>query len=115
MDQQKIFFSYSRHDASDFALKLYNDLRDAGGDVWIDQNDIKAGLRWDAEIGKALAACQCVLFLVSEKAIASNNVLDEVYYALDKQKLVIPVLLSLSDLPYRINRLQRIDFTNDYK
>src|SRR3954471_21682937 len=103
-DQQKIFFSYSRTDTSEFALRLYNDLKNAGGSVWIDQLDIKAGLRWDAEIGKALTACQCVLFIVSEKAIASDNVLDEVYYALDKKKLVVPVLLSICDMPYRINR-----------
>jgi hypothetical protein len=114
MDQQKIFFSYSRIDASDFALRLYNDLKNAGADVWIDQKDIKAGLRWDIEIGNALKACQCVLFIASKQSIESNNVLDEVYYALDNKKHVIPVLFALCDIPYRINRLQRVDFIIDY-
>ena len=42
---QENIFSYSSQDASAFALKLYNDLRDAGAEVWIDQSDIKAGAR----------------------------------------------------------------------
>src|SRR3954470_22639237 len=82
MDQQKIFFSYSRTDASEFALRLYNDLKNAGADVWIDQLDIKPGARWDVEIGEALETCTYVLFVASEKAVQSNNVLDEVFYAL---------------------------------
>ena len=85
MDQQKIFFSYSRQDASAFALRLYNDLRDTGAAVWMDQLDIKAGPKWDVEIGKALAASNCVIFIVSEKSVQSDNVLDEVYYSLDKK------------------------------
>src|SRR5947209_3979067 len=109
MDQQKIFFSYSRLDASDFALRLYNDLKNAGADVWIDQVDIKGGARWDVEIGKALKGCQCVLFIASEQSVGSDNVLDEVYYALDNKKQVVPVVFTLCDVPYRINRLQRID------
>src|SRR4030095_557684 len=114
MTNQKIFFSYSRVDGAAFALKLAVDLKKKGFDVWIDQEDIRAGLDWDIEIGKALESCDCVLFLETEKSVVSNNVLDEVYYALDQNKKVIPLVYVDSRTPFRLNRLQHINFTKNY-
>lgn len=114
MANQKIFFSYSRADGSPFALRLAIDLKQKGYDVWIDQEDIRAGLEWDAEIEKGLETCDSLLFLATEKSVVSNNVLDEVYYALEQHKKVIPLVFVDSKIPFRLNRLQRIDFTKDY-
>lgn len=114
MSFKKIFFSYSRVDGSDFALKLARDLKQKGFDVWIDQEDIRAGSEWDVEIEHALETCDCLLFLESEKSVASNNVLDEVYYALEQKKRVIPIIIHDSKTPYRLQRLQHIDFSVDY-
>ena len=115
MAKQKIFFSYSRVDGSAFALRLAVDLKEKGFDVWIDQEDIRAGLDWDTEIESALESCDCVLFLETEKSVVSKNVLDEVYYAIDQNKKVIPVIYVDSKTPYRLNRLQHIDFTGNYE
>src|SRR5688572_10453035 len=114
MTRQKIFFSYSRADGSAFALRLAVDLKKKGFDVWIDQQDIRAGLEWDTEIEKALESCDCVLFVETEKSVVSNNVLDEVYYALEQNKKVIPLIYVDSRTPFRLNRLQHIDFTKNY-
>lgn len=114
MTKQKIFFSYSRADGSAFALRLAVDLKNKGFDVWIDQEDIRAGLEWDAEIEKALKGCDCLLFLETEKSVVSNHVLDEVYYALEQNKKVIPLIYVDSRTPFRLNRLQHIDFTKNY-
>ena len=114
MKFKKIFFSYSRADA-DFALKLARDLKKDGFDVWIDQEDIPAAAEWDVEIGNALTTCDCLLFIQSEKSVASNNVLDEVYYAIEENKRVIPVLIDNCKTPYRLNRLQHISFIEDYE
>ena len=38
-EKPKVFFCYARAD-SEFALKLANDLRSAGANIWIDQLDI---------------------------------------------------------------------------
>ena len=56
---EKIFFSYSRSDGSDFALRLALDLKKEGFNVWIDQEDIRAGSEWDLAIEKALETCDC--------------------------------------------------------
>lgn len=114
MSLQKIFFSYSRIDGSDFALRLALDLKREGFNVWIDQRDIRAGSEWDLEIEKALETCDCLLFLETEKSVSSSNVLDEVYYALEQHKKVIPLILRDSKTPFRLQRLQHIDFTKDY-
>ena len=114
MTKEKIFFSYSRADGSEFALRLATDLKEKGFNVWIDQQDIRAGLEWDKEIEKALISCDCVLFLETEKSVVSNNVLDEVYYALEQNKKVIPLIYVDSRTPFRLNRLQHIDFTRNY-
>ena len=111
---EKIFFSYSRIDASEFVLKLALDLKKKGFNVWLDQEDIRAGAEWDMEIQKALESCDCLLFVETENSVNSNNVLDEVYYALEERKKVIPLILRDSKTPFRLQRLQHIDFTKDY-
>ena len=111
---EKIFFSYSRADGSDFALRLALDLKKEGFNVWIDQEDIRAGSEWDLEIEKALETCDCLLFIETVKSVTSNNVLDEVYYALEEHKKVIPLILVDSRTPFRLQRLQHIDFTKNY-
>lgn len=111
---KKIFFSYSREDGSEFSLRLAQDLKNAGFNIWIDQQNIRAGTEWDIEIGKALETSDCLLFIESEKSVVSNNVLDEVYFALDHQKKVIPVIYHDSKTPYRLQRLQHIDFSKNY-
>ena len=114
MTLKKIFFSYSRVDGAGFSLRLAQDLKNAGFNVWIDQQDIRAGTEWDLEIERALETCDCLLFIESEKSVVSNNVLDEVYYALDHRKKVIPVIYHDSKTPYRLQRLQHVDFSKNY-
>ena len=114
MSLKKIFFSYSRQDGSEFSLKLALDLKKQGFNVWIDQQDIRAGTEWDLEVEKALETCDCLLFVETEKSVVSNNVLDEVYYALGQNKKVIPLIVKDSKTPFRIQRIQHVDFTKDY-
>ena len=114
MAKQKIFLSYSRQDGSAFAQRLAVDLKKQGYDVWIDQEDIRAGMEWDTEIEKALESCDCLLFLETEKSVVSVTCLDEVHYALEHDKKVIPLIFIDSKTPFRLNRLQHIDFMKSY-
>jgi tetratricopeptide (TPR) repeat protein len=113
MADQMIFLSYSRDD-SDIALKLATELKSAGANVWMDQLDIPIGATWDIEIEKALLACNCILFIVSKTSVASDNVLNEVYYALQERKKVLPLKIDDCKAPFRIQRLQHIDLFNNY-
>jgi len=110
---KKIFFSYSRAD-SDFALKLARDLRAAGQEVWLDQLDIPAGARWDRSVEKALAGCPNLIVILSPTSVASPNVMDEVSFAIDEGKRLIPIVREQCQIPFRLRRFQYIDFTGDY-
>jgi hypothetical protein len=113
--QQKIFISYSRVDGQPFAMELSERLRKAGAHVWLDQVDIEPGKIWDFEIEKALQGAEAVIFIATEKSTSSNNVLNEVYYALEENKEVIPVIFHDCKMPFRLKRLQYINFTSDYE
>lgn len=114
MSEKTIFFSYSR-DNSDFVLNLAKELREAGAKVWLDQLDIKPGTRWDKSIETALKESSTLLVVLSKSSVASHNVMDEVSYALEEGKTVVPVLLEDCEIPFRLRRLQFADFTTSHK
>lgn len=107
------FISYSRVD-SDFVLRLARDLRNAGVPVWLDQIDIVAGSRWDQAIETALASCSAFVVALSPESIASVNVMDEVSFALEEKKSIFPVVIKPCKVPFRLRRLQAIDFGPGY-
>ena len=113
MANDKIFFSYSRSD-SEFAQQLAKELRSAGVDVWIDQLDIPAGSRWDIEVEKALHDAGRMLVILSPESVESTNVGDEVAFALEEKMQLVPILHKDCRIPFRIRRLQHIDFTEDH-
>ncbi len=108
------FVSYSRGDST-FALRMARDLRQQGIEVWLDQLDIPPGKNWDREVEIALRDATFMLLVVSENSIKSDEVRDEISYALDHQTRIIPVVISHVDVPLRLYRLQRVDFTSDYE
>jgi TIR domain len=109
----RIFVSYARSDA-DFVLRVAGALRGDGRHVWVDQLDIPKGARWDTEVEKALQACSCLLVVLSAASVKSQNVLDEVSYAIGEGRSVLPILLQPCSIPFRLKRLQYIDFTTDF-
>ena len=113
MEELKYFFSYARND-SEFVLKLAKELRAVGANLWLDQLDILGGQHWDRAVEKALKSCKGMIAVLSPESVASDNVMDEVSYALEEGKLVVPVLIRSCDIPYRLRRVQYIDFTADY-
>ena len=107
------FISYSRED-SEFALRLAQDLRAAGASVWIDQLDIRPGKPWDNAIEDALQNSPLMLAVLSPTSVRSENVRDEIAYALKQGKIVVPVLYMDCVIPLRLERKQYIDFRSDY-
>jgi cytoskeletal protein RodZ len=109
--QHLTFISYSRTN-KDFALELAKELKAAGFLIWFDQLDIPTGSRWDDEIQKALEQCEIFMVILTPNSIASNNVKDEIGYAIDSNKHILPVLLENANIPFRLRRFQYVDFTN---
>lgn len=108
----QIFISYSRID-TEFVTRLTKDLDAQGLDVWMDQHDIGAGQRWDSVIQNALETCGLFIIVLTPSSVASENVLDELSFAINENKRIIPILLQPCEIPYRIARVQFVDFTKN--
>jgi purine-nucleoside phosphorylase len=106
--------SYSRED-SGFVLRLVQDLKSAGAKVWLDQLDIQAGRNWDTSVHAALDRCSWVLAVLSPAFVRSKSAQDEVGLALDENKTVIPIFYQNCIVPWRLRRLQHVDFRSDYE
>lgn len=109
--QRHTFISYSRVN-KEFAVRLAKELRAAGFPIWLDQLDIPAGARWDDEIEKALYECGIFMTILTPASIASENAKDEIGYAIDHGKRILPVLLEDCEIPLRLRRFQYVDFTS---
>ena len=108
--RRETFISYSRKD-KDFALEFAREMKSAGYLVWLDQLDIPTGARWDDEVEKALRECEIFLIILTTASVSSDNVKDEIGYAIDHSKRIMPVLLEKCDIPLRLRRFQYVDFT----
>ena len=112
MDSESIFVSYSSKDRP-FALKFVKELQDLGVNVWMDQLGIKLGENWDNAIEEALDNSNTFLLFISPTSVESQNVQDEVHFAIKEKKRLIPILIKQCDLPLRWQRMQYADFTKD--
>lgn len=114
----KLFISYSSQDR-DRALRLADDLEQAGHEVWIDRKGIGGGTKWAVEITKALESCEQFLLLMSPAALASDNVRKEVDLAAEEKKPFVPIKLHpIEKIPtefrYHLAGLQHLDLMTDY-
>jgi len=78
--ETKFFVSYTRED-EEFVLKLTEDLRATGANLWVDEV-IRGGDNWRARIEEALKACGGMLLILSPDAVASREVMAEVNFLL---------------------------------
>src|SRR5438445_135808 len=111
--QEAYFLSYSRADER-FALRLAKDLRAHGVAMWVDQLDIRPSEHWDRAIERAVSASRGLVVILSPRSVASDNVADEISFAIDSSKIVLPVMIEKCVLPLRITRMHVIDATGVY-
>jgi len=87
----KFFVSYSRS-VQDKVREIVAALRDSGDEVWWDQ-DLRAGQDWWGTILNNIDACEVCLFFISEKSVQSPYCMEELRYALDRNRLVLPFVM----------------------
>jgi len=109
----RCFLSYSRKDKS-FAAKLVNDLKEYGHlEVWWDTR-INPSSEWDQTLQEEINRADIFLVALSPNAVDSENVLNEIVYAKQTKKRIIPLLAFKCDIPLLIIRIQWVDFTGNY-
>ena len=85
----KIFVSYSRRDASDFAKQISETLMDEHN-VFTDINNIQVGDIWSNTIENNITSCDIFVVIVTFAALKSSEVEKEVLKAQKKNKKIIP-------------------------
>jgi WD40 repeat protein len=119
---KQIFLSYGHRDATELALRLRSDLEENGYSVWQDEKRIRGGHAWTDEIRDGLRESDLVLAMLSPHAVRRKGwgesaddedsvCLDEIEYAVDACRVpVLPVMAVTCEPPFRIFRLQYLDF-----
>lgn len=105
-----VFISYSRNDVSTVVSDV-EWLRSKGHTVWFD-GDVHAGTNWGDELARAIDQSRLVMFFASENSVVSPHCLNEIAYATDSRKPVVPVYLDSvqvsGGLKLFISRMQAI-------
>ncbi len=124
--EKNIFISYRRADSEGYAGRLYDRLRACFGDdrVFMDVTDIHVGENFADAINQAIGSCQVVIVLIGPSWHSITDEMGrkrlddphdfvrvEVQAALDREVLLIPVLVNRvkmpkpEDLPYELRSL----------
>jgi hypothetical protein len=105
-----IAVSYARADGG-AARAIIGALANEGYRVWWDKG-IEGGSRFSDRIADRVHDCACVVMLISRTSVASDWCMDEVAYALDLKKNILPIYLEPVELPralrLRLGRLQAL-------
>ena len=94
-----VFISYSRQDIEVVAA-IVEELEEAGLDIWIDRDDMKAGHQWRLQIVKAIDTADSFVLHLSPAAAASKNVRKELDLAENAtDPFMLLVMLAEMDIP----------------
>jgi hypothetical protein len=107
----RFFISYSRTDAA-FADRLFAALTGRGNDPWLDRVGLEGGQAFSPELQRQIDQCDCVLALLSPDAIDSIWVNNEIVYALNQRKRIIPLSVRLHKSYLPLASINAIDFTD---
>jgi hypothetical protein len=112
-EKLKVFISYSRRDAADFADELLAGLELVGFAPFIDRQDIKPGEPWEDRLGGLIAQSDTVVFVISPEAVKSERCTWEVNRTLELSKRLLPVVhrpVLENEIPEKLRRPQFVRF-----
>jgi hypothetical protein len=92
-----VFVSYSHQDKA----AVYPEIRrfqNLGCRIWYDEG-IRPSSDFTAQLADAITRCRLFLVFITPNSVASRYVLDEIHFALDRGKSILPIHLVKSPLP----------------
>jgi len=84
-----VFVCYA-HDEREVVLEQIAWLRSQGFEVWFDEA-IEVGSRWSEDLARAVDGCAVFLYFLSPRSTSSRYCLDEVHFALECGRPIVPV------------------------
>lgn len=114
----KIFVSYSRRDAGDFADHIQKHIGSfMYYDVFTDEKSIGPGDIWSDVIETNISKCNVFVAIVTYGALQSPHVENEVLQAQREKKKIIPCFhrtVSKEDVKWGLTKIQGVVFTDKY-
>jgi hypothetical protein len=115
--QIRVFISYGHDEHVALAIRLRDDLRRRGHDVWFDEERLQPGHDWESFIEKGLEHLAAdkqnaaVLLLLTPHSVRRPDgyCLNEVARALSRGLRIIPLMVVESEPPLSICRIQWLD------
>ncbi len=110
-----VFISYSHRDR-EAAERLIGVIQQAGHACWIDQSKIPGGADWKESIREGINNSYAMVVVCSHPALESGYVWDEILWAREKKKLIVPVLLedlTGDDIFFGLHRYQAVALYRD--
>lgn len=83
-----VFVCYA-HDEVKIVTEQIRWLRENGFEIWFDEA-IEAGNRWSEDLARAVEGCAAVLFFLSPQSSSSRYCLDEIHFALECGRPIVP-------------------------
>ena len=114
----KIFVSYSRKDAGDFANQIHMHLSSSKDDIFTDVDNIRAGEIWSNTITTNISNCDIFVVIVTYGALQSPHVEKEVLQAQKEKKIIIPCFHRTvigSDIKWGLDEIQGVEFDDKYE
>ena len=93
-----VMISYSRKDKK-FVKALSDAITKTGRETWVDWEDIPPTANWWAEIKAGIEAAHTFVFVISPNSLRSEVCYDEIEYAVNQNKRIVPILFQSVDTP----------------
>jgi len=113
-NQLRVFISYARADASDFAEYLAVALKYAGFDAYLDRHNIAKAEDWEARLGDLIAKSDTIIFIITPQSVNSTRCDWEIKRTVAMSKRLVPVQwisVPEADVPVELKRLNYTIFT----
>lgn len=109
------FVSYRRITAdTEFVDQLQQDLADRGKHVWVDRAEIEPASDWSQRVKRGIESSKAFVYVLTPESAVSPECLHELEAAVERHKLVVPVVLRDVDpkiLPEALTRPNWIYFS----
>jgi hypothetical protein len=114
----KLFLSYSRADAGNFARHIHRYFIERGHAVFIDVNSIRIGEPWARSIEKNISECDIFVVILTPDSLTSKNVEREVLQAKKEEKIIVPCIheyVPYNQIKWGLKNIQGIEFSDKFE
>ena len=115
-----VFLSYASQDKEP-AHQVANELRNAGFEPWLDEQQLQPGENWSQAIGHALETSDAIVLIVSKAFLKSPRLIEEWNFAIGSKKhagRVLPIVAPDApdeSVPWILKRLRHVKAGSDWR